>query len=123
MQMATAQKVTAGRKRPITKRRRLRRVLLALALAALAALAWLWQPLQARAVTGASYAARIACPCRFIAGRALPACRSDFEPGMGWVILREDAEAKSVTAWVPLLSSQTATFREGEGCQLEGWKD
>jgi hypothetical protein len=101
----------------------MRRVLLVIAVAAIAALAWLWQPLKARAVTGASYAARVACPCRFIAGRALSACHGDFEPGIGLAILSEDAEAKSVTAWVPLLASQTATFREGEGCQLEPWKD
>jgi len=98
-----------------------RRVLFWLVLAGAAALVWYWRPLTANAVTATSYGARIACPCRFIAGRALSACRDDFEPGMGFVILSADAEERSVTAWIPLVSSQTATFHEGQGCQLERW--
>lgn len=91
-------------------------------LAGVAALVWYWRPLQANLLTATSYGARIACPCRFIAGRSLSSCRADFEPGMGLVLLSEDEEAKSVTAWIPLLQSQTATFRAGEGCVLEKWE-
>jgi hypothetical protein len=92
------------------------------ALLALALLAWLWQPLTSNAVTAAADGARVACPCRFIAGRELADCRRDLEGGIGLVVLSEDAEAKSVTVWIPLLASQTATFREGQGCLLEPWQ-
>lgn len=103
------------------------RVLLWAALLAIGLVAWTWKPLTTNAVTAAAYGARIACPCRFIAGRELSDCRRDFVPGMRLpgmrlVVLSEDADAKSVTAWVPLLSSQTATFREGQGCLLEPWE-
>jgi len=60
---------------------------------------------------------------RFIGGRDLDDCRKDFEPGMGLVTLSEDAEARSVTARFPLLSTQTATYRDGQGCQLQPWND
>ena len=86
-------------------------------------LAWYWQALNSYAVTGASYGARVACSCRFVGGRSLSDCAKDFEPGMEIVTLSEDEEARSVTARFPLLSSQTATFREGEGCVLEKWED
>ncbi len=84
-------------------------------------IAWFWSPLHAYARTGASYGARVACSCRFVGGRELSDCRKDFEPGMELVMLSEDANAKSVTARFPLLSSQTATYRPGFGCQLEPW--
>jgi hypothetical protein len=108
-----------GSKQP---RRWRRRILWAILLVAALALAWLWRPLTARGVTAASYGARIACSCRFVAGRTLSDCRRDFEPGMGVVVLSEDVEAKSVTAWFPLISRQTATFRQGQGCELERWE-
>ncbi|HEX3063842.1 MAG TPA: hypothetical protein VHQ39_00105 [Dongiaceae bacterium] len=76
--------------------------------------------LQAQAMAGASYGARIACTCRYIEGRGLKDCRKDFEPGMALVMLSED-DAHGVTARVPLLASQTAIFREGVGCQLQAW--
>ena len=105
-------------------RRRRWRTALALALLAVAfLLAWFWKPLGGYAVAGASYGAKVTCACRFIGGRSLQDCRKDFVSGMGLVTLSEDAKAKSVTARFPLLSSQTATFREGEGCMLEKWTD
>jgi hypothetical protein len=88
---------------------------------ALALLAWNWQPLRAGAMMKASYDARIACSCRFVAGRPLSSCRDDLAPGTAFVFLGDDVEERSVTARVPLLASQTATFREGQGCQLEPW--
>lgn len=98
---------------------------LALALAGLGAatLAWFWQPLNSFAITGASYAARVGCSCRFVGGRSLTDCRKDFEAGMELVTLSEDVEAKSVTARFPLLAAQTATYREGEGCRLQPWQE
>ena len=41
---------------------------------------------------------------------------------MELVTLSEDRAAKSVTARFPLLTSETATFREGWGCVLEKWE-
>lgn len=71
---------------------------------------------DASAATG--YGAKTACSCRYIAGRELGSCKDDFVPGMEVVMLSEDEEARSVTASVPLLYSQTATYRDGFGCVL-----
>lgn len=124
--MATAKPISPTPLRPGPRchvRRRLRRLVLGLLLLLVAALALYWQPLNSHAETGASYGARVACSCRYVGGRALSDCRKDFEPGMGLVRLSEDKDAQSVTARFPLLSSQTATFRKGEGCVLEPWTD
>lgn len=102
-------------------RRRWRRIALWAAIALVAALAWFWTPLHGRAVAGASYGARIACSCHFVAARDIAQCRADFEPGMGLVMLSVDDAAKRVTARVPMLSRQTASYRSGEGCVLEEW--
>lgn len=110
--------------RPIAStpfRRRTRRALFLAVLLAAALLAWNWRPLRAEAAMKASYDARIACSCRFVAGRPLSNCRDDLAPGTAFVFLGEDVEERSVTARVPLLASQTATFREGQGCRLEPW--
>lgn len=101
--------------------RRPRNLLILAVLALAAALALFWVPLTGYAVTGASYGARVGCSCRFVGGRDLTDCRKDFEDGMSLILLSEDAKAKSVTATFPLLSRQTATYREGEGCRLEPW--
>lgn len=82
---------------------------------------WKGPRLYQDAVTGASFGARVACSCRFIEGRTLASCKSDFEPGMDMVMLSEDNAAKSVTARFPLLASQTATYQAGAGCVLEKW--
>jgi hypothetical protein len=103
--------------------RRWRRVLALLLLAAVILLAWFWQPINRYAVAGASYGARVGCACRYIGGRSLGDCRKDFLPGMALIRLSEDAKEKRVTARFPLLSRQSAQFREGEGCVLETWKD
>ena len=87
-----------------------------------AVLAWFWGTINGYAVTGASYGARVACSCRYVGGRTLVDCAKDFEPGMGMISLSENAQAHSVTARFPLLARQTATYREGWGCQLQPWK-
>lgn len=99
------------------------RAALLLAALAVAALAWFWQPLNSFAVTGASYAARVGCSCRFVGGRDLSDCRKDFESGMELITLSADYSEKSVTARFPLLATQTATYREGEGCRLQAWTE
>lgn len=75
---------------------------------------------------GVGYGARVACGCRFIGNRPLASCTADFEPGMEAIRLSEDAAARTVTAFVPLLASRTARFDPVLGCQPEplegeGW--
>lgn len=103
--------------------RRTRRIVVMLAIVAAIVVVVLGPRLRAYAVAGASVGARIACSCRFVAGRELSDCRKDFEPGMGLVMLSEDEAAKSVTARLLPLSRETAVFRQGEGCTLENWRD
>ncbi|MGB3470648.1 MAG: hypothetical protein WBA51_07500 [Erythrobacter sp.] len=78
-------------------------------------------PINGYAQVGTSYAARVACSCRFVAGRSLEDCEKDKLAGMELVTLKDDAAAKSVTARFPLVTSNTATYREGYGCVLEPW--
>jgi len=108
---------------PRRRSRRSRKPVLAIGLLLAVLLFAFWPRLNGYAVAGASVGARGACSCRYLGGRELSDCRKDFEPGMWPVILSEDSTAKSVTATVPPLSRQTATFREGEGCLLEPWTD
>ena|SRR6218665_379255 len=115
---------TAKPKRLYQPRRSLtRRLAPWVALLAAAVIAWFWRPIHDRAQASAAYAARTACSCHYVAGRPLSDCRDDLPSGTGFVSLAEDAEGKSVTARVPLLSRQTATFLEGQGCVLERWAD
>lgn len=103
------------------RRRRGRRILWLVLLVLAITLAWFWKPLGGYAQVGTAYGARVACSCRFEGGRSLSDCRKDFEPGMELITLSEDSQAKSVTARFPLLASDTATYREGEGCRLQPW--
>ncbi|MDE2596074.1 MAG: hypothetical protein KGL44_04255 [Sphingomonadales bacterium] len=110
--------------RPGARPRRWSRVVLVwVALAVVVALVLSWPTLRSYGRTGASYGARVGCSCHFIGGRGLSDCRKDFEPGMGLVVLSADKVAKSVTARFPLVSTQTATYRPGEGCVLDKWND
>lgn len=84
---------------------------------------WLYrEPIVGLTTTGAAFGARTACSCRYVAGRDIKDCKKDFEPGMALVFLSEDADDKSVTARVPLLSSATARFHPGFGCLLYPWE-
>jgi len=73
--------------------------------------------------TATSYSARVACSCRFVAGRSLEDCAKDKLAGMELVTLSDDPQARSVTANFPLIAQTTATYREGYGCMLERWED
>jgi hypothetical protein len=98
--------------------------MLLVAVVLLGALAWFYRaPIAGYTSTGAAFGARMACSCRYVAGRGLEDCEKDFEPGMELVFLSDDADTKSVTARVPLLASATARYREGWGCLLDPWKD
>lgn len=113
--MATAKRSTIGRRRAWP------RAVLVVVLVAGAG-AWAYrEPIAGYAGTGAAFGARTACSCRYVAGRSLEDCKKDFEPGMEVVFLSDDKEAKSVTAYVPLLASETARYSDGPGCVLEPW--
>ncbi len=105
------------------KPRRMKRNLAIAAVILAGLLGFFWKPLNGYAAVGTAYGARVACSCHYGGGRSLKDCRKDFESGMELVMVSADEQAKSITARFPLLASQTATFREGEGCRLEPWRD
>jgi hypothetical protein len=80
------------------------------------------EPIHGYGSIASAYSARVACSCRFVAGRSLDDCSKDKLAGMEAVTLRDNAEAKSVTARFPLVAEATATWREGYGCVLEKWE-
>ncbi|WP_338424824.1 hypothetical protein [Sphingopyxis kveilinensis] len=77
---------------------------------------WKFPAFKAQAELGAAYAARIGCSCRYVQGRSLESCQSDFEPGMEMVSLSEDPETKTVIGNVPLLASRGARYAGASGC-------
>jgi hypothetical protein len=88
------------------------------------ALAWHYRaPIRNHALTATAFSARVACSCRHIGGRPLSQCRDDLVAGTELVMLSEDEDAQTVTARIPLLASQTASYRKGPGCVLEPWED
>lgn len=80
---------------------------------------WQYPAFKARAELGAAYAARIGCSCRYVEGRTLKSCQSDFEPGMEIVSVADDPATKSVIGSVPLLATRTARFSGASGCLLD----
>ena len=95
-----------------------------IAVIAMVALAWSYRvPAQGYANAATAYSARVACSCRFVAGRTLEDCSKDRLDGMELVTLVENVGANSVKARFPLISEDTATYREGYGCVLEPWQD
>lgn len=90
-------------------------------------LAVLWfsgfgERLRGDAAAGAAYGARVACSCRFVAGRSMESCARDKLAGMDLIRFSADEETRSVTASVPLVASETAALREGYGCVLRSWR-
>ncbi|HKX89893.1 MAG TPA: hypothetical protein VJM13_11830 [Sphingopyxis sp.] len=79
---------------------------------------WKFPSFQAQAELGSAYAARVGCSCRYVQGRSLESCQSDFEPGMEMVSLSEDPATKTVTGSVPLLASRSARHAGASGCLL-----
>lgn len=77
--------------------------------------------LRGDAAAGTAYAARIACSCRYVAGRSMNDCAKDKLAGMAMVRLAADEASRSVTASVPLIASETASLRDGYGCVLQDW--
>lgn len=121
--MATA-KLRSTRSGRRNSRRRLARILVAIALLVGTVLYFYRAPIAGYLDAGTAYGARIGCSCHYVAGRPIGDCsRTLAEPGLGLVMLSADEETKSVTARVPLLASQTAQYRPGWGCVLEPWDD
>ena len=87
-------------------------IVLLLLLAGVVAIWFYRAPIQGYAGAGTAYTARVACSCRFVGGRDLDDCGKDKLAGMELISLKEDVEAKSVTARFPLIISETATYRE-----------
>jgi hypothetical protein len=54
-----------------------------------------------------------------VGGRSAASCETDREPGTEIVEVREDAQARTVTASVPLLARRTARFDPEYGCTLD----
>jgi hypothetical protein len=79
---------------------------------------WKFPTLKAEAELGVSYAARIGCSCRYIEGRDIDSCETDFAPGMELISLTDDPETKSVIGRAPLLASRTARYAGASGCML-----
>ncbi|MGB5077117.1 MAG: hypothetical protein WBO17_06530 [Sphingorhabdus sp.] len=79
-------------------------------------LIWNWDSLKGQAKVGAAYGAHIACSCRYVSGRDLKSCKSDFEPGMGIVSISDDPDNKRIYASVPFLAEAVAERRGKFGC-------
>jgi hypothetical protein len=114
--MATAKPQTTPSNGP----RPLRRLLLVVPVVAVAGLALGWHTLAARARLTSATAARLTCSCRYVANRSSQDCGHAVSR-LVW--LSEDASGRTITARVPLLASESATLREGAGCQLGPWHD
>ena len=84
---------------------------------------WRWGAgLRDDATAGTAYMARVACSCRYVAGRSIEDCEKDSLAGMGMIGLSDDPQFRSVTASAPGIASATASYREGYGCVLEEWE-
>lgn len=105
------------------RRRRGLWVLLIVALAMAGAATMFRKEINGYGSIASAYSARVACSCRFVAGRPLDDCAKDKLAGMEAVTLVQDEEAKTVTARFPLVASATATYRKGYGCVLEPWDE
>jgi hypothetical protein len=108
--------------------RRVRNTVLLFAVVAAAVLGWMWKELGEEALVSAAYGARAGCVCRFVSGRSMESCEGQLAvAGLGrtgrLVWLSADEGARTVTASVPLLARQSATFSKDAGCQLEAWQD
>ena len=102
-----------------------RRLLLGAAIVLLIAAAaawWVVRGMTPQLERGVGDAARVACGCRYIEGRPLGQCPSDFEAGMEPIRLKDDPATKTVTAYVPVIASRSVRFDPVLGCQPEPFK-
>ncbi|MEL1251755.1 hypothetical protein [Aurantiacibacter gilvus] len=112
---------TANQAGPHRRGRRLKWLLLPAAV--LGAGGWYFRAeIDGFSQAGTGYAAKTACSCRYVGGRALGQCEDDLLPSMWAIWLTEDEAERSVTARIPLIESTTATYDENYGCVLEPWE-
>ncbi len=101
----------------------MRRALLAIAVALLAALvaaaAYYGPRLRQQGRLGSGFVAKQVCSCMFVGGRDLAACRADLRPRAERVQAEVLLPERAVRAWVPLLGERTARYHDGTGCSLE----
>lgn len=114
-------RLATAKSRSSKLRRRLWLLALLLILLATAWVVW-GEGLRRTAGAGTAYGAHVTCSCRYIEGRSLDDCAKDKLEGMEFVRFTEDPEAKSITASVPFVASDTATWREGYGCVMQEWE-
>jgi hypothetical protein len=116
--MSRATTFTVLKKHPLLQSRWLRWAGIAIGLLLVAQLAMNWPRWQLRATVATGFGARMACSCRYVEGRDLKSCQSDFRglEGMGLVRLSDDVEHKTVHASIPLMASRKAVFKDGFGC-------
>ena len=104
---------------PVAARRRRWPVILLVIIVVLAGFAiWQGPSIKAQAEAGAGFAARVGCSCRYVQGRDLDSCTTDFMPGMAMISLSEDPATKTVTASAPLLASRSARLAGRSGCLM-----
>lgn len=94
-------------------------ILIVLLVASALYAAWKWGEWQRAGATGAAYAARITCSCRYIGGRDAKSCARDVRDDAWMASISEETEQKAVRASVPLLGSARAVFRPGYGCVMD----
>lgn len=116
--MSRATTFTVLKKHPLLQSRWLRWAGIVIGLLLVAQLAMNWPRWQLRATVATGFGARMACSCRYVEGRDLKSCQSDFRglEGMGLVRLSDDVEHKTVHASIPLMASRKAVFKDGFGC-------
>jgi hypothetical protein len=118
--MATAERTEMRHRQPVRWGRNLT---LLTAVIAIALTGWFWTRLRDTALTRSAIAAQNGCLCRYAAQRSLASCQADPAIKQDWVGLHDDAAARSLTASVPLLASQTSRWSQDAGCVLDPWKD
>lgn len=83
--------------------------------------AWHWSAWASKASIAAGFGARVACSCRYVEGRDIASCKTDFEglPAMGLVLLSDQPDERTVEASVPLLARRSAHAVPGFGCVMD----
>jgi hypothetical protein len=114
--MATAKTVSTPRGQ---NRRRWPWVLLALAVLLALFLAIKGPGLLGEVRAGSGYNAVVVCMCRYQGNRSLESCRDDMQNVASLIQVSEDAEAKTIRAGVPLVTSAAARYDPAFGCVLE----
>ena len=113
--MATA----TSTERPKAPEPRFKRLKIVVVVIALCAALWLssnWNSIKGQARVGVAYGAHVTCSCRYIEGRDMASCETDKEKGMELVRLSDDPENKRVYASIPFLAEAVAERRGAFGC-------